>query len=214
MRLVPRSIMDFYPTSLYLAFGTGLGGPEILPPVSRRCCDSKELEINLGYNNFFCGPRPTTRINQISSFRASALAPRFFLLSHSRRRLGALAFAGMPPAPHVRQCDVLPLVLSRRNTCRERYAYLTTLRAARVPLSKDNARESVFSKIILGRYLSNELESEISYPNHSRDTLWRRGAKFSVICLWRIDAWLIFMKRNAWTSRRNQTNEQLKLNWS
>lgn len=62
---------------------TGLGGPGILPPVSR-CCDSKELEINLGYNNFFCGPRPTTRINQISSFRASALASRSFLLSHSR----------------------------------------------------------------------------------------------------------------------------------
>lgn len=63
--------MDFYPTSLYLA-RNGPGWVGILPPVSR-CCDSKELEINLSYNHFFCGPRPTTNINQISSFRALSL---------------------------------------------------------------------------------------------------------------------------------------------
>lgn len=60
---------------LVLSVRNGPGRAGILPPVSR-CCDSKELEINLGYNNFFCGPRPTTRINQISSFRASALSRR------------------------------------------------------------------------------------------------------------------------------------------
>lgn len=66
---------------LVLSVRNGPGRAGILPPVSR-CCDSKELEINLGYNNFFCGPRPTTRINQISSFHASAQlsrrAPSFF----------------------------------------------------------------------------------------------------------------------------------------
>lgn len=86
MRLVPSFNNGLLSNELVLSVRDGPGRAEILPPVSRRCCDSKELEINLGYNNFFCGPRPTTRINQISSFRASALAPRFFLLSHSRPR--------------------------------------------------------------------------------------------------------------------------------
>lgn len=45
---------------------------DITPGVSR-CCDSKELEINLSYNHFFCGPRPTTGINQIPSFPYSIL---------------------------------------------------------------------------------------------------------------------------------------------
>lgn len=89
---------------LVLSVRNGPGRAGILPPVSR-CCDSKELEINLGYNNFFCGPRPTTRINQISSFRASALAPRFFFLSHSHPRLDALCICtAMPPAPYVCRC--------------------------------------------------------------------------------------------------------------
>ena len=61
---------------LVLSARNGPGWLAILPPVSR-CCDSKELEINLSYNHFFCGPRPTTGINQISSFRtlSRALAP-------------------------------------------------------------------------------------------------------------------------------------------
>lgn len=86
MRLVPPFNNGLLSNELVLSVRDGPGRTGILPPVSRRCCDSKELEINLGYNNFFCGPRPTTRINQISSFRASALAPRSFLLSHSRPR--------------------------------------------------------------------------------------------------------------------------------
>lgn len=56
-------------------------GSDITPRVSR-CCDSKEVEINLSYNHFFCGPRPTTGINQISSFRALSFA-RFHALSPS-----------------------------------------------------------------------------------------------------------------------------------
>lgn len=111
MRLVPPFNNGLLSNELVLSVRDGPGRAGILPPVSRRCCDSKELEINLGYNNFFCGPRPTTRINQISSFRASALAPRSFLLSHSRPRLDALAFAGMPPAPYVR-CEALSFFLS------------------------------------------------------------------------------------------------------
>lgn len=93
--------MDFYPTSLYLAFD-GPGRAGILPPVSR-CCDSKELEINLGYNNFFCGPRPTTRINQISSFRASA--PSFFPIVI----LDSMHFAFAPRChPHPTSADASP----------------------------------------------------------------------------------------------------------
>jgi len=86
VRLVPPFNNGLLSNELVLSVRDGPGRAGILPSVSRRCCDSKELEINLGYNNFFCGPRPTTRINQISSFRASALAPRSFLLSHSRPR--------------------------------------------------------------------------------------------------------------------------------
>lgn len=56
-------------------------GSDITPRVSR-CCDSKEVEINLSYNHFFCGPRPTTGINQISSFPALSFA-RFHALSPS-----------------------------------------------------------------------------------------------------------------------------------
>lgn len=56
-------------------------GSDITPRVSR-CCDSKEVEINLSYNHFFCGPRPTTGINQISSFSALSFA-RFHALSPS-----------------------------------------------------------------------------------------------------------------------------------
>lgn len=83
-----------------LSVRDGSGWAEILLPVSR-CCDSKELEINLGYNNFFCGPQPTTHINQISSFHASAFAPSAsFPFPHRRLRLDAF-YAGMPPAPYV-----------------------------------------------------------------------------------------------------------------
>lgn len=89
---------------LVLSVRNGPGRAGILPPVSR-CCDSKELEINLGYNNFFCGPRPTTRINQISSFHASAQlsrrAPSFFPIVI----LDSMHFAFAPrctrPAPYV-----------------------------------------------------------------------------------------------------------------
>lgn len=63
-------------------------GSDITPRVSR-CCDSKEVEINLSYNHFFCGPRPTTGINQISSFRALSFA-RFHALSPS---LPAVSFS-------------------------------------------------------------------------------------------------------------------------
>lgn len=63
-------------------------GSDITPRVSR-CCDSKEVEINLSYNHFFCGPRPTTGINQISSFRALSFA-RFHALSPS---LPAISFS-------------------------------------------------------------------------------------------------------------------------
>lgn len=78
MRLVPPFNNGLLSNELVLSVRDGPGRAGILPLVSRRCCDSKELEINLGYNNFFCGPRPTTRINQISSFRASARASSFF----------------------------------------------------------------------------------------------------------------------------------------
>lgn len=132
MRLVPPFNNGLLSNELVLSVRDGPGRVGILPPVSRRCCDSKELEINLGYNNFFCGPRPTTRINQISSFRASALAPRSFLLSHSRPRLDALAFAGCHSHPTF---DAkLFRSFSRRNTFRERspYAYLRCVLASRV----------------------------------------------------------------------------------
>jgi len=77
-------------------------GPGILPPVSW-CCDSKELEINLGYNNFFCGPRPTTRINQISSLRANILRPaRVFFFPDSPPSLEL--YSHLPPAPCIRRC--------------------------------------------------------------------------------------------------------------
>lgn len=96
-----------FSNELVLSVRNGPGRAGILPPVSR-CCDSKELEINLGYNNFFCGPRPTTRINQISSFRASALAPRFFFLSHSRPRLDALCAFAPRCHPHPTSADASP----------------------------------------------------------------------------------------------------------
>lgn len=75
--------MDFYPTSLYLASRTGPGRAGDITAGKSVCCDSKELEINLSYNNFFYDPRPTTRINQISSFHANVLS-LFLSLSHAR----------------------------------------------------------------------------------------------------------------------------------
>lgn len=73
-------------------------GSDITPRVSR-CCDSKEVEINLSYNHFFCGPRPTTGINQISSFRALSFA-RFHALSPSLPAVSFSFFMGLGPPPH------------------------------------------------------------------------------------------------------------------
>lgn len=97
----------FLSNEFVLSAPDGPGRAGILLPVSR-CCDSKELEINLGYNNFFCGPRPTTRINQISSFHANAPVSRS-RLSHSPLRLDALAFA---PGHHPHPTCIRPRVLS------------------------------------------------------------------------------------------------------
>lgn len=71
-------------------------GSDITPRVSR-CCDSKEVEINLSYNHFFCGPRPTTGINQISSFRALSFA-RFHALSPSLPAVSFSFLRGSAPA--------------------------------------------------------------------------------------------------------------------
>lgn len=153
MRLVPPLNNGLLSNELVLSVRDGPGRAGILPPVSRRCCDSKELEINLGYNNFFCGPRPTTRINQISSFRASALAPRapsFFpivVLDSVHLHL-----PGCHPRPTLADANFFH-PSSRRNTFRVRslYEYLTTYEPSVylwVSLSKV-VRESVFSKIII-----------------------------------------------------------------
>lgn len=150
MRLVPPFNNGLLSNELVLSVRDGPGRARILPPVSRRCCDSKELEINLGYNNFFCGPRPTTRINQISSFRASALAPRSFLLSHSRPRLDALAFTGMPPAPYARRYEALSFFLSSQYFPRAIVLCIfDDLRVyMKVSLSKA-ARESMFPFLLI-----------------------------------------------------------------
>lgn len=153
---------------LVLSVRDGPGRAGILPPVSRRCCDSKELEINLGYNNFFCGPRPTTHINQISSFRASALAPRSYL--HSPIVVPDsvhLCSPGCHPRPTFRQCQVPSFFhsFSRSNIFLERSlcAYLTTMRVVRlrVLLSKID-RESIYSqRFILDHYLFKMLKFRI-----------------------------------------------------
>jgi len=149
VRLVPLFNNGLLSNELVLSVRDGPGRAGILPPVSRRCCDSKELEINLGYNNFFCGPRPTTRINQISSFRASARAALLPSFPSSSIRCTCIC---RDATPTFHQYIVLSFF--RSNTFREQsifYAYLTGLKAENIWgfFVIRNRLKSVFLKIII-----------------------------------------------------------------
>ena len=99
---------------LVLSARNGPGWLAILPPVSR-CCDSKELEINLSYNHFFCGPRPTTGINQISSFRT--LSRALSVLSRPFLSLSARLFLSLSFSFSLSLSLFLSLGLSAHCTC-------------------------------------------------------------------------------------------------